>query len=59
MRNSLRTILAVAALLTCAHMAAASAPPNCKRTTTITTAPDGSTVVRTRTVCVVPAPDAR
>lgn len=51
--TSIRTILAVAALLTCAHMSGATEPVCTKGKPTITTAPDGSTVIRTHKVCVV------
>ena len=50
MQRNIRTIIAVAALLASAKLAHAN-PPQCKKTTTIETAPNGDTVVRTKTIC--------
>jgi hypothetical protein len=49
-RRSFATVLAVAALLACAGMAKADV---CKKTTTVTDGPNGTTVIKTHTVCVV------
>jgi ABC-type Fe3+-hydroxamate transport system substrate-binding protein len=58
--KSFRTILAVAALLTCAHMASAQTTTTCtKGKPVITTDDSGRTIITTPKVCVVVSQSAR